>query len=109
MEADDLPFRGDIRPVVQVKSSSHALIGFVNDAFAGNLANSVTCLSKSRYKLQALKRDFITTINAGSGRGSKKEKGFMYETPINLKIGVNHLALLSSSMGMKVISKCFGS
>ena len=37
LEADDLPFRGDIRPVVQVKSSVHALMGFVNDAFAGNL------------------------------------------------------------------------
>nr|CAG30724.1 putative beta-galactosidase precursor [Hordeum vulgare] len=71
LEADDLPFRGDIRPVVQVKSTSHALMGFVNDAFAGN------------------------------GRGSKKEKGFMFETPINLRIGINHLALLSSSMGMK--------
>ncbi|KAK1633099.1 hypothetical protein QYE76_007414 [Lolium multiflorum] len=71
LEADDLPFRGDIRPVVQVKSSAHALMGFVNYAFAG------------------------------SARGSKKDKGFMFEKPIDLKIGVNHLALLSSSMGMK--------
>jgi hypothetical protein len=56
-----------------------------------------------------LKRGFITTICAGSARGSKKDKGFMFEKPIDLKIGVNHLALLSSSMGMKVISDCFGS
>uniref|UniRef100_A0ACD5XZP6 Uncharacterized protein n=1 Tax=Avena sativa TaxID=4498 RepID=A0ACD5XZP6_AVESA len=71
LEADDLPFRGDIRPVVQVKSSAHALMGFVNYAFAGN------------------------------ARGSKKEKGFVLEKPIDLRIGVNHLSLLSSSMGMK--------
>ncbi|XP_014757381.1 beta-galactosidase 12 isoform X2 [Brachypodium distachyon] len=71
LEADDLPFRRDIRPVVQVKSSAHAMMGFVNDAFAG------------------------------SGRGSKKDKGFLFEKPIDLRIGINHLALLSSSMGMK--------
>ncbi|KAF7060272.1 hypothetical protein CFC21_067067 [Triticum aestivum] len=71
LEADDLPIRGDIRPVIAVKSTAHAMVGFVNDAFAGN------------------------------GHGSKKEKFFTFETPISLRLGVNHLALLSSSMGMK--------
>ena len=110
MEADDLPFRGDIRPVVQVKSSAHALMGFVNDAFAGNLGqlcNSLVYPKANTTNYEAL--TIVTTICAGSARGSKKDKGFMFEKPIDLKIGVNHLALLSSSMRMKVISDCFGS
>lgn len=37
LESDDLPFRRDIRPVVQVKSSAHAVMGFANDVFVGNL------------------------------------------------------------------------
>uniref|UniRef100_A0A0A8YH38 Beta-galactosidase n=1 Tax=Arundo donax TaxID=35708 RepID=A0A0A8YH38_ARUDO len=71
LEADDLPFRHDIRPVLQVKSTAHSMIGFANDAFVG------------------------------SGRGSKQVKGFMFEKPIDLKVGVNHITLLSSTMGMK--------
>lgn len=38
----------------------------------------------------------------GSGRGSKQVKGFMFEKPVDLKVGVNHITLLSSTMGMKV-------
>ncbi|KAF8759403.1 hypothetical protein HU200_010448 [Digitaria exilis] len=71
LESDDLPFRGDIRPVLQVKSTAHSMIGFANDAFVG------------------------------SGRGSKQVKGFMFEKPVDLKVGVNHITLLSSTMGMK--------
>lgn len=37
LESDDLPFRRDIRPVIQIKSTAHAMIGFANDAFVGNL------------------------------------------------------------------------
>ncbi|OEL28695.1 Beta-galactosidase 12 [Dichanthelium oligosanthes] len=71
LESDDLPFRGDIRPVLQVKSTAHSMIGFANDAFVG------------------------------SGRGSKQVKGFMFEKPVDLKVGVNHITFLSSTMGMK--------
>uniref|UniRef100_K3ZQT2 Beta-galactosidase n=1 Tax=Setaria italica TaxID=4555 RepID=K3ZQT2_SETIT len=71
LESDDLPFRGDIRPVLQVKSTAHSMVGFANDAFVG------------------------------SGRGSKQVKGFMFEKPVDLKVGVNHITLLSSAMGMK--------
>jgi hypothetical protein len=37
LESDDLPFRRDVRPVLQIKSSSHSMIEFANDAFVGNL------------------------------------------------------------------------
>ncbi|ONM23189.1 Beta-galactosidase 11 [Zea mays] len=72
LESDDLPFRNDIRPVLQVKSSAHAMMGFANDAFVG------------------------------CARGNKQVKGFMFEKPVDLKVGVNHVVLLSSTMGMKV-------
>nr|CAB3454079.1 unnamed protein product [Digitaria exilis] len=55
----------------RVKSTAHSMIGFANDAFVG------------------------------SGRGSKQVKGFMFEKPVDLKVGVNHITLLSSTMGMK--------
>ncbi|ONM23190.1 Beta-galactosidase 11 [Zea mays] len=71
LESDDLPFRNDIRPVLQVKSSAHAMMGFANDAFVG------------------------------CARGNKQVKGFMFEKPVDLKVGVNHVVLLSSTMGMK--------
>ena len=44
LESDDLPFRGDIRPVLQVRSSAHSMVGFANDAFVGNLDQPVTIL-----------------------------------------------------------------
>ncbi|KAL6601348.1 hypothetical protein ACP70R_044568 [Stipagrostis hirtigluma subsp. patula] len=71
LESDDLPFRGDIRPVAQVKTSTHSIMGFANDAFVG------------------------------TGRGNKQEKTFQFQQPIHLKIGVNHIAMLSSTTGMK--------
>ncbi|PWZ26783.1 Shaggy-related protein kinase alpha [Zea mays] len=71
LESDDLPFRNDIRPVLQVKSSAHAMMGFANDAFVG------------------------------CAHGNKQVKGFMFEKPVDLKVGVNHVVLLSSTMGMK--------
>ncbi|KAL5670105.1 hypothetical protein ACJX0J_022326, partial [Zea mays] len=33
--------------------------------------------------------------------GNKQVKGFMFEKPVDLKVGVNHVILLSSTMGMK--------
>ena len=35
LESDDLPFRNAIRPVLQIKSSARAMMGFANDAFVG--------------------------------------------------------------------------
>ena len=37
MESDDLPFRRDIRPVLEVGRHGHAMVAFVNDVFVGNL------------------------------------------------------------------------
>ncbi|KAL6846042.1 hypothetical protein ACP4OV_023490 [Aristida adscensionis] len=71
LESDDLPFRADVKPVIQIRSSSHSMMGFANNAVVG------------------------------SGRGSKQVKGFMYEQPMHLKVGVNHVTMLSSTMGMK--------
>jgi hypothetical protein len=37
LESDDMPFRRDIRPVLEVNSHGHASVAFVNNAFVGNL------------------------------------------------------------------------
>lgn len=37
LEADDMPFRRDIRPVLEVNSHGHASVAFVNNVFVGNL------------------------------------------------------------------------
>ncbi|AQK79115.1 putative metal-nicotianamine transporter YSL6 [Zea mays] len=38
---------------------------------------------------------------SGCAHGNKQVKGFMFEKPVDLKVGVNHVVLLSSTMGMK--------
>jgi hypothetical protein len=107
LESDDLPFRNDIRPVLQVKSSAHAMMGFANDAFVGNLdqlCNNLVppktlacCMNASKAIVQ-----IKIPLHVGCARGNKQVKGFMFEKPVDLKVGVNHVVLLSSTMGMKV-------
>lgn len=70
LESDDLPFRRDIRPVLEVGRHGHAMVAFVNDVFVG------------------------------CGHGTKMNKAFTLEKPMDLKVGVNHIALLSSTLGM---------
>ena len=107
LESDDLPFRGDIRPVLQVKSSAHSMIGFANDAFVGNLdqlcnnllpPKTLACCKNASKTIVQIK----IPLYVGSARGNKQVKGFMFEKPVDLKAGVNHVVLLSSTMGMKV-------
>ncbi|XP_052184799.1 beta-galactosidase 13-like [Diospyros lotus] len=66
----DLPFRSDILPVIQVASLGHALIAFVNGEYIG------------------------------FGHGSHIEKSFVFQKPINLKPGVNEVALLGILVGL---------
>ncbi|ONM61261.1 Beta-galactosidase 11 [Zea mays] len=107
LESDDLPFRNDIRPVLQVKSSAHSMMGFANDAFVGNLDQLCNNLILPK-ALACCKNASKTTVqikiflHVGCARGSKQVKGFMFEKPVDLKVGVNHVVLLSSTMGMKV-------
>lgn len=41
-------------------------------------------------------------VCAGCGHGTKMNKAFTLEKPMELKKGVNHVAVLASSMGMMV-------
>ncbi|XP_062196438.1 beta-galactosidase 11-like [Phragmites australis] len=70
LEADDLPFRSDIRPVLEVSSHGHAMVAFVNDVFVG------------------------------CGHGTKMNKAFMLQKPMELKKGVNRIAILANTLGM---------
>ncbi|KAL6661951.1 hypothetical protein ACP70R_001335 [Stipagrostis hirtigluma subsp. patula] len=71
LEADDLPFRSDIKPVLEINSHGHAMVAFVNDAFVG------------------------------CGHGTKMNKAFMLKKPMALKKGVNHISILASTLGMQ--------
>ncbi|ONM22769.1 Shaggy-related protein kinase alpha [Zea mays] len=44
---------------------------------------------------------FANDAFVGCAHGNKQVKGFMFEKPVDLKVGVNHVVLLSSTMGMK--------
>ncbi|KAL6855899.1 hypothetical protein ACP4OV_018701 [Aristida adscensionis] len=70
LELDDLPTRADIKPVLEISSHGHAMVAFVNDAFVG------------------------------CGHGTKMNKAFMMQKPTTLKKGVNHIAVLASTLGM---------
>lgn len=37
LEDDDMPFRRDVRPVLEVNSHGHSSVAFVNKVFIGNL------------------------------------------------------------------------
>ncbi|KAG1360978.1 putative protein MCM10 [Cocos nucifera] len=69
LEAEDLPMRPDIRPVLQVSSLGHALHAFVN------------------------------RIYIGSGQGAKLEKSFVFQNPMELKRGINHISILGMTVG----------
>lgn len=70
LEADDMPFRRNIRPVLEVNSHGHSMVAFVNNVFVG------------------------------CGHGTKMNKAFMLEKATDLKEGVNHVAVLASTLGM---------
>ncbi|KAI3442466.1 Beta-galactosidase [Psidium guajava] len=66
----DLPMRKDILPVLRVASLGHAMLAFVNGEFIGK------------------------------AHGSHVEKSFVFQKPINLKPGTNHLSLLGMIVGL---------
>ncbi|XP_010941318.1 beta-galactosidase 11 [Elaeis guineensis] len=69
LEDEDLPMRPDIRPVLLVSSLGHAMHAFVNG------------------------------IYIGSGNGAKLEKSFVFQKPMELKRGVNHISILGLTIG----------
>ncbi|XP_042415472.1 beta-galactosidase 11-like [Zingiber officinale] len=67
---DDLPFRHDIHPVIQVSSLGHIMHTFVNGEYIG------------------------------SAHGTKIEKSFVFQKPADLKTGGNRIAILGGTVGM---------
>ncbi|KAK9286498.1 hypothetical protein L1049_014896 [Liquidambar formosana] len=65
----DLSMRHDILPVLRVANLGHAMLAFVNGEFVG------------------------------AAHGTNIEKSFVLNKPINLKPGVNHIALLGMLVG----------
>nr|CAD1830526.1 unnamed protein product [Ananas comosus var. bracteatus] len=70
LEDEDLPMRRDIRPVIQIAGPGHMAHAFVNG------------------------------IYVGSGHGVKLEKSFIFQKPMDLKAGINHVAILALTIGM---------
>ncbi|KAG6653492.1 beta-galactosidase 13-like [Carya illinoinensis] len=66
----DLPMRPDILPVLRVASLGHALHAFVNGEYVG------------------------------SAHGSHDEKSFVFQSAVNFKSGVNHIALIGMTVGL---------
>ncbi|XP_047310632.1 beta-galactosidase 13-like [Impatiens glandulifera] len=70
VDDSDMPMRNDIHPVIQVANLGHAMVAFVNGEYIG------------------------------FGHGSNVEKSFVFNKPINLKPGKNHISLLASTTGL---------
>jgi len=69
LDRRDLPMRPDILPVLQIASLGHALAVFVNG------------------------------IYIGFGHGNNIEKSFVFQKPMSLKPGVNHISILAMTVG----------
>lgn len=72
LEKDDLSMRHDIRPVLQVSHLGHAMHAFVNGKYIG------------------------------SGHGTKIEKSFVFQKPMDLQAGTNDVAILGMTVGLPV-------
>ncbi|KAK6924521.1 Beta-galactosidase, beta-sandwich domain [Dillenia turbinata] len=70
LEREDLPFKENTKPVLEVANLGHAMHTFVNGEFVG------------------------------TGHGSKTEKSFVFTKAIPLKIGTNEITLLGMTMGL---------
>ncbi|XP_010446366.1 PREDICTED: beta-galactosidase 14-like [Camelina sativa] len=70
IEADDLPDKKGLKTILRVASLGHALIVYVNGEYAGN------------------------------AHGSHEMKSFVFEKPINLKTGDNHISILGVLTGL---------
>ncbi|KAF8406609.1 hypothetical protein HHK36_008698 [Tetracentron sinense] len=69
LDPRDLPMRPDLTPVLQVANLGHVMHGFINGEYVG------------------------------SGHGNNIEKSFVFQKPISLKTGTNHIALLGMTVG----------
>ncbi|KAK8964895.1 Beta-galactosidase 11 [Platanthera guangdongensis] len=69
LRQEDLPRRADIRPVLQVASLGHGVHAFANGKYLGN------------------------------AHGSKIEKSFVFQKPMKLKAGANHITILGMTVG----------
>ncbi|URD76280.1 beta-galactosidase [Musa troglodytarum] len=70
LEKDDLSMRHDIRPVLQISHLGHAMHVFVNGKYLG------------------------------SGHGTKIEKSFVFQKPMDLKAETNDIAILGMTVGL---------
>ncbi|CAK9144920.1 unnamed protein product [Ilex paraguariensis] len=68
-DRNDLPMRPDILPVIQIANLGHAMLVFINGEYIG------------------------------LGHGNNIEKSFVFQKPINLKPGDNHISLLGMTVG----------
>ncbi|KAJ0974228.1 hypothetical protein J5N97_016193 [Dioscorea zingiberensis] len=66
----DLPKRSDIHPVIQISNLGHAMHVFVNGKYIG------------------------------IGHGNKIEKAFVFQRPVNLRVGRNQIAILCLIVGL---------
>ncbi|KAJ0974224.1 hypothetical protein J5N97_016189 [Dioscorea zingiberensis] len=66
----DLPKRSDIHPVIQISNLGHAMHVFVNGKYIG------------------------------IGHGNKVEKAFVFQRPVNLRVGRNQIAILCLIVGL---------
>ncbi|XBI09808.1 hypothetical protein VPH35_137276 [Triticum aestivum] len=71
LDPEDLPSRLDIKPVLEASSHGHAMVAFVNKKLVG------------------------------CGHGTKMNKAFSLEKPIEVKVGINHISILSSTLGLQ--------
>ncbi|KAH0451883.1 hypothetical protein IEQ34_019182 [Dendrobium chrysotoxum] len=69
IEEEDFPRRHDIRPVLQVASLGHVVHAFINGKYIGN------------------------------AHGSKIEKSFVFQKPMKLHSGINHITILALTVG----------
>ncbi|PKA46168.1 Beta-galactosidase 11 [Apostasia shenzhenica] len=70
LQQEDLPRRRDIRPVLQLASLGHAVHAFANGKYLG------------------------------TAHGSKIEKSFVFQKPMKLKAGTNHITILAMTIGL---------
>ncbi|XP_057456552.1 beta-galactosidase 13-like [Lotus japonicus] len=67
---EDLPKKNGVSPVLRIMSLGHTLHAFVNGEYIG------------------------------CGHGSHEEKSFEFQKPVELKVGVNQLAVLATTVGL---------
>ncbi|KAK4284853.1 hypothetical protein QN277_001631 [Acacia crassicarpa] len=70
LSPEDMPRKKGVSPVLRIISLGHSLVAFVNGEYLG------------------------------TAHGSHDEKSFVFEQSANLKVGVNHISILASTVGL---------